>query len=233
MRDFSIVIPCDDGSERREINQWVQNWYRRTYEGREVIVSVSEGQPFNKSVAINRGVLRASCDLLVIVDSDTMIVPEQLAKGINDDWTIPFNRVLNLTQAATCRCLEDGIVFADLQPDDVEHIREGFVRAGGVWIVSRAIFEEVGGCDERYAGWGGEDDSFCRAANTLVKHLRIVPGDVYHLWHPPNPGRNDFQQRPNYRLWRRYCRATGKPEYMRALVDEGQIPVHRNAAHAV
>jgi GT2 family glycosyltransferase len=55
----------------------------------------------------------------------------------------------------------------------------------GVW---RSDFDQVGGFDERYLGWGYEDsDLVIRLIRTGVgrKNGRFATG-VIHLWHEPN-----------------------------------------------
>jgi predicted glycosyltransferase involved in capsule biosynthesis len=217
--DFSIVIPCNNNSSRLAINEWTQEWYRTNYPDTEVIVSRNDTEPFNKSKAVNQGVQRSTNDLLVIADSDTVILPDQLQKAFYDypdTLVIPFNQVLDLSQETTLDWLNGHVDFKKVS---TEKIRKGFHRAGGVWVISKEIYNAVGGLDERYAGWGGEDDSFCRAVCTLVKTLQILQGDVYHLWHEQNPLRKTFMKTPNYPLWRDYCRATHDPKRMERIIN--------------
>ncbi|QCK82219.1 hypothetical protein E5Z46_08125 [Geobacillus kaustophilus NBRC 102445] len=42
----------------------------------------------------------------------------------------------------------------------------------------------VGGFDERFSAWGGEDDAFSSAVNTLCGHYKRLEHTIYHLWHP-------------------------------------------------
>lgn len=215
--NISIIIPTNYSLERQEIERWVKAWYHAEFPSFELIVSLDESHPFNKSRAINTGVHHARGSLLVICDADIVISIEQMAKGLAaGDWVIPFNRCFNLDQASTEQWLADGPCFDDFQ---TVKVRECFDRAGGIWIIQRWIFDMVGGCDERYEGWGGEDDSFCRAVNTLYKPLVMVPGDVYHFWHKDSYNKSRFMQSPNYGLWRQYCKATGDKEQMRNIID--------------
>jgi predicted glycosyltransferase involved in capsule biosynthesis len=93
----------------------------------------------------------------------------------------------------------------------------------------REAFELVGCMDKRFRGWGGEDVSFLRSLDTLYTPHKNTPADVLHLWHP-RPGGQDWskrmwegQKKPRANEWlaSQYNRATGKPEQMRRLVDEG------------
>lgn len=214
--NISIVIPTNSDPARQGVENCALAWYRSMFPSFELIVSHDDSNPFNKARAINKGVARAGGIVLVVIDADIIITPDQLAKGLAGDWVVPFNRCFNLTQESSKRWLDDGPCFEDFE---TEKVRQNFVRAGGIWVINRWVFDLVGGCDERYEGWGGEDDSFCRAVNTLYKPLVMVPGDVYHLWHPESPNRKGFMQTPNYPLWREYCKATGDREKMRKILD--------------
>jgi predicted glycosyltransferase involved in capsule biosynthesis len=218
----SIIIPTNNSPERQDIESWVINWYQRTFPAFEIFVSHNDSDPFNKARAINNGVERVGGNVLVIIDADTVITPDQLALGLTaGDWVVPFNKVQNLTKDATQDWIKDGANFEKFK---TEKVRQNFVRAGGVWIIKREIFELVGGVDERYAGWGGEDDSFCRSVNTLYEPLVMVRGSIYHLWHTEAYARKHFMQSPNYPLWRAYCRATGDKEKIRTILNgRGQI----------
>lgn len=52
----------------------------------------------------------------------------------------------------------------------------------GCVAISRACFNEVGGFDENYLGWGYEDLDFASRCNTLWPNRRVM-GPLYHLWH--------------------------------------------------
>lgn len=62
---------------------------------------------------------------------------------------------------------------------------------GGINVVSRAMWDDVGGFDERFIGWGHEDRAFVHAVETLWGPRVRVPGHMLNLWHPKR------RQRPN------------------------------------
>jgi hypothetical protein len=100
----------------------------------------------------------------------------------------------------------------------------------------REAFEAVGGWDERFRGWGGEDHSAMRAVDTLYGPHKTLPGQVLHLWHPvlSKDGLSDWVEYKE-RIWDnqplaesngslayRYSIINGDVKRMRALVDEGR-----------
>jgi GT2 family glycosyltransferase len=57
---------------------------------------------------------------------------------------------------------------------------------GGSIAVTREAFFALGGFDETFVGWGGEDNEFWERAQTRrVWPYAYLP--LLHLWHPPQP----------------------------------------------
>lgn len=202
----SIIIPFNGDPARKKAFDRVHRWYGGLL-GWEIVVSLGDpGKPFCKGKLVNQGVEKAQGDTLVIIDADTIISTRLLKQGIENSWCRPFNRLLRFNE------------------DGTHEVIENFDRAGGVWIIDREIFNLVGGVDDRFTWWGGEDDSFCRAVDTLYRPAVVLEGIAAHLWHPPPEGRLTFMRRDNRKLWERYCNATGDRKAMRALVDEISRP---------
>src|SRR5690606_12330254 len=85
--------------------------------------------------------------------------------------------------------------------------------ASGAVIVPVSLWREIGGFDERFRSWGGEDRALWLACNVLRGRLdsHRIPGEAIHLWHPRSPERDqsraDYQA--NVELAKRYKRAAG------------------------
>jgi hypothetical protein len=82
----------------------------------------------------------------------------------------------------------------------------------------RSTWENVGGVDPRFVGWGGEDIAFGWALDTLAGPHTNLGAPLYHLWHPLAVDRRKASPETD-RLAGRYAEANGKPEAMRALID--------------
>jgi hypothetical protein len=93
-------------------------------------------------------------------------------------------------------------------------------------VVPRALWESVGGFDERFEGWLGEDAAFYAACQALVGVERFE-GPCFHLWHPRSPEKNpalpEFQA--NERLLARYKAARRDTEAMRGILAEPGGPL--------
>lgn len=128
--------------------------------------------------ARNRGAENVVSPLILFNDADSIC---------------PWDQIL---QACKLALAQPGLVFAydlylRLKPDAVHdgavaygRIEREIFNSGSMACVaiSRACFEQVGGFDENYVGWGYEDLDFVRRCSELWP-TRRVPGPVYHLWH--------------------------------------------------
>ena len=52
---------------------------------------------------------------------------------------------------------------------------------GGISIIPRKNFEEVGGFDNRFEGWGGGDNAFGYAIDTLCGPYKRMHSNIFHL----------------------------------------------------
>lgn len=126
----------------------------------------AQGSP---STARNHGAAVTTENILVFNDGDSLCPHEQIREAVRLATETP------------------GLVFAyDLY---VRRTKEGRIgqtiyNSGSMACVaiSRACFEQVGGFDESYVGWGYEDLDFARRCNALWPNRRVT-GPVYHLWH--------------------------------------------------
>jgi predicted glycosyltransferase involved in capsule biosynthesis len=61
-------------------------------------------------------------------------------------------------------------------------------QGGGSVAITREAFDAIGGMDESFVGWGGEDNEFWeRACLRRVWHWGELP--LVHLWHPAQQGK--------------------------------------------
>jgi predicted glycosyltransferase involved in capsule biosynthesis len=127
----------------------------------------------------------------------------------------PHTHKTALSEAGT-QAFYDGVPLHKCEAeDDADHTFSSVV------IVPRDLYEEVGGYDERFVGWGWEDLAFFWACATMAGYDR-VGGAVYHLWHPQS--RADTYESPHYRaneeLGHRYMEAKWNQTKMRSLLTE-------------
>ena len=257
---ISILVPLclSDGGPRARNWAWLQEYWRENLPGAEIVVGedadVKKGLAFSKSVAVNNAVSKALGDIFVVVDADGYISVESVllcAKEIRTErkrgyrvWFVPYRKFFRLTEEATKRVLESDPKNPhkfSTPPSDDEILNKGFYKDSpeasiGHWygaliqIMSREAFEEVGGWDSRFRGWGGEDHAAMRAMDTLYGPHKTLPSPVLHLWHPIQSStigsaknrvwNNQTSGSINDALSGRYYWSQGNIRRMRSLVDE-------------
>lgn len=209
---ITILVPFTPGlsEERDKIWAWLREYWRRQLPHAKVILGqdpvhglAEEGVPFSKTAAVNAAAAQARGDVLVILDADAYVAPELITHCAAEIrfahrtrrrlWFVPYRRFYRLSQDATARVLDSdpGDPWHPEDPPLTTHLdalqgrspKYGHHFAAMIMILPRAAFEEVGGMDPRFAGWGGEDISFMRAVDTIYVNHKTVDYSVFHLYH--------------------------------------------------
>lgn len=186
-----------------------------------------DGGRFNRSAALNAAAGQQAWDFAVIADADTWVPRAQLDAALalcadNGRLTSALSGVIELDRRCTDALLAGGALgFTDL---GVAAVRaEELAVQSSMLVVSRRLWDDVGGFDERFAGgWGGEDNAFWRACSIMGGAPNRVPGFAFHLWHEPaaeNVNRADRGYQANLARWHRY----------RVARNERQLRAVRNA----
>jgi hypothetical protein len=150
--------------------------------------------PFNKSWTVNVGVAHTPGrpEVICILDADVLVdreFVERNATRFRQPGTgghLTYRNMLWLDEPATCRAIRDRVRRRDARADP-DYFRGFLLRRppGCCVMVRSAAFERIGGMDERYEGWGGEDYDFLHRLDL------DSPLDNYHDWllhmhHPPS-----------------------------------------------
>ena len=146
--------------------------------------------PFCRSWAFNVGVKNARGAVLVLHDND-MLVPSDYAGKILEsvrkgyEAVNPKRFIFYLGEQHTCGVFAGLAEFAEIAPATITQNLE----AGGSVAITRAAFEQIGGMDENFIGWGGEDNEFWDRAKTL-RVWDFGSLSLVHLWHAAQPGKH-------------------------------------------
>lgn len=151
----------------------------------------SSEMPYCRSWAFNVGVAAAQTDVLILHDND-ILVPERYAEEaaarIADGWEfLDLKRFVFYLGA-----YDTGRVFAVGRATPARATVTQNVH-GGTIVASRAAYDAIGGFDESFIGWGGEDNDFWDRANVggRVYDYGYLP--VVHLHHDDQPGKRARQ----------------------------------------
>lgn len=223
-KEVSVLIPYQpDGGPRDEAFRWIRDFYGMMMPEAQLCVGELEGETFSRSRSINLAAAHAERNVYVIADADIIYDPGLIAKSMewlaNGRWVIPFSYMNRLSETYSKRLLERPAEWPiQMEVDTLPSHAAYFV--GGLNVLTRDFFEKVGGYDERFIGWGGEDDAFAHSLDTLAgEHVRLE-GEIIHFWHPFVGPEGNPHYASNYKLYDRYKAAKGKMEEMGRLIGE-------------
>jgi hypothetical protein len=163
----------------------------------------SPNMPYSRSWAFNVGVKLARSNALVLHDND-MLVPAdyaaQILARINQGHeAINLKRFIFYLKEGHTQAVFAG--HASLFEDAPDSIVQN-LEAGGSIAITRAAYERIGGMDESFIGWGGEDNEFWERAQTCkVWPYGCLP--LVHLWHSSQsdkPNANAFGKKHYHEL---------------------------------
>jgi hypothetical protein len=169
--------------------------------------------PYCRAWALNVGARAATGKLLVFHDND-MLAPsayaaELVARHAQGYEAINLKRfVFYMSQRHSEQIQSGGRIASKDAPEAVVQNLE----AGGSIAMDRQAFLEIGGYDEAFVGWGGEDNEFWQRA-LLRRAWRYAYLPLVHLWHSAQPLKTDAAN-PNAR---RFAALTAVPPEQRVI----------------
>ncbi|MGA8260694.1 MAG: glycosyltransferase family 2 protein [Arenicellales bacterium] len=180
---------------------------------------------FNKSWAFNVAAMNTRGEVLAFVDADVLVEVsviqacfEECLGGIQA--INPYSALLDLDEERTGLLRRTGRIEG--RGEDTfnrDYKGEYLCFCGGAYVVRSDAYIELGGQDERFAGWGGEDDAMSIKLK-LLRNIAVNRNAVaYHLFHAPaqrTPETQRLYQR-NLALLEEYRRMT--PKDLRLLCD--------------
>lgn len=154
---------------------------------------------FNRSWGYNCAVNLTRYSKLILADNDLILDQESLNKGLillkDYDIVKPFQKVYDLNLIDTINYLTGDNFNPTLSQSRFS------LMAGGLLMIKRDAFITVGGYDERFEGWGGEDDEM---SNQLLKYINNktltyynFDSETLHLYHDRSV--YDSKSQPNYK----------------------------------
>lgn len=176
--------------------------------------------PYNLAAVRNEGVRQAEArgaDVVVLADADVVVTPwmhvqDAIIQAHEDGRAhLPFTLQRYLTAEETAE------VIAGADPGSYPGVGVG---NGCCYVITPEAYWAMHGSDERFSGWGGDDDQFVAAASTLIGLVRHkgVALSLHHADERRPVG--TAEHRPNSLLARRYWSAKGDPAAMRRIIAE-------------
>ncbi|MEY4353093.1 MAG: hypothetical protein RLZZ609_1334 [Cyanobacteriota bacterium] len=177
---LECIVIEQDVSPR--IRDYLPSWVRYQF-----MKSDGSGSGYNRSAAFNKGVRVARGKVLLLHDND-MIVPRSYCADIVNLINQGYD-VINPKRFVFYLSKNDSVLvtnsFDHITQCKPEYIVQN-LEAGGSMAITKEGYWRIGGMDERFIGWGGEDNEFWNRCSVLNRWIwGYAP--VIHLWHPSQP----------------------------------------------
>jgi hypothetical protein len=183
-----IVIEQD---KTPRIKQYLPKWVKHIF-----LKTDTDSLTYNRSAAFNFGAEYAAGEILLLHDND-MLVPISYCRNIlalarNGYEAINAKRyVFYMSRVHTERILRSVNAITSAAP---EYIIQN-LEAGGSMAITTKAYREIGGMDESFLGWGGEDIELWKRCSLLKRWIWGYE-PIVHLWHPNQPLK-ESKQNPN------------------------------------
>jgi hypothetical protein len=143
---------------------------------------------YNRAWTLNEGMRAARGEVVILHDND-MLVPamyaaEAMARAKEGFDFLQMKRfTFYLDEGEAQHFFERRVLRTDVPSTIVQNL------LGASIVAKRQAYFEIGGFDEEFVGWGGEDNEFwdrARAGGNVFE-LGYLP--FVHLWHEPQKGK--------------------------------------------
>ncbi len=201
---FTYIIAYRHSNERIFNLKRVLDWITR-FNGVEVIIVEQDdmpklstfslfgfkyiftksGMPFNKSWSWNVGLKACTTQIVIFGDSDIIMDPNEFIKSLNlmnhYECVSPYSSVVDLDQSESNLSYDKIVSIA--RPGRGENDNQKINLCGGIILYRTESIYRIGGWNERFVGWGGEDNYQEYKTKNLLTWVENK-ARCYHLWHP-------------------------------------------------
>lgn len=223
----AVLVPVDGKRDTAEQRHALSTW-RKILPGADIIRGTNTETPYNRAVALNMAASLASdYDIFVITDRDLIYPEARTAVDIvsrSGKWVMT-DRIVRLSPSATRLVLRGRSLDRTMQRAPGN---ERYRSKGGCVVLPHSLWDEAGGMDRRFQGWGNEDTAFMSVLRTF-RGNPVRTGTQWHLWHPATyrpgtrtklwDGQTEAHISTREHLTSEYKAAEGYPDKMRCLLD--------------
>jgi len=167
-----------------------------------IYCSDKPGERFSVAGARNRGCLEAiedGCDALLVIDADMMVEKDAVERAVEKakrmvSVCLPYTSLNRMDSKLSTSVINDEVSFEGTR--SVGHVVQG--QLGGAYVMESSTFLRLNGWDERFVGWGFEDDALREAHRVLLDrdfHRSAGHGITFHHLDRDQGGLEDNRQR--------------------------------------
>ena len=188
---YAICVPWRDNRDGVRARLWDYCEWRLKLSGIPYYVADDgreHGEPFNVSAARNRAVRQSTEDIVLIMDADHIVQRQAVdaVLGKLETLDLPWAPIFSSNGVFTFFQTE-AILANELDPiEAIPELTERYCTSP--LAIRRDVFEDVGGYNESYSGWGAEDAEF----RSVLFTLHPIPAEanpvdnmnrcLFHQW---------------------------------------------------
>lgn len=178
---FELVIVEQVTSQTSyQANKKIKEILPQEFAGAKYIQLIHDNPSFNKSWCMNVGIKSAYHDHILFMDADSLFGKDYLSVIVDhiQNTNDALNKVMICWNTLICLPGRDNPAIRYVRPEIT-------CALGGIWYTYRPYFISVlGGMNENYASYGGEDNDIYERAVLAQKHpLTIIPYTLAHQYH--------------------------------------------------
>lgn len=219
--NVEVLVPWrPDGDPNREAAwEWVQRRWQALYPHWPIVTGTCRGE-WSTAAALNDAMAQSYADIVILVGADTVLnrvdVEQAVAAATLGRWVMVARELHRLSNSSTRHLLGKS---PGVQAERLVAQRANTHLGWGPIVAPADLVRDVG-WDDRFTGWGGEDDAFGLAMKALAGRPHRVPGGIARLLYHSRDRRKAHDSYPaNLALLDRY-RAADTPDAMRVLLAE-------------
>jgi hypothetical protein len=181
--DVSIECVVVEQSMRPEIADALPRWVRYIH-----TPVPREDNDYNRAWTLNTGTQAASAPIVILHDND-VIVPARYAAECRArvaegyDFLELKRFTFYIGEEATKQVFATGELPSPMPSTIVQNLQGASIAA------RRQAYLDIGGFDESFVGWGGEDNEFWERCEVAGRSYRFGYLPFLHLYHPAQKGK--------------------------------------------
>ena len=176
--DCAVECIVVEQSAKASIKDKLPKWVRFYHQ------EVPQEQAYSRSMAFNFGAKLAQTEHIILHDND-LLVPTRYASD-HLKWLRKGYQFVNLKRFIFYLNKESSQGYIKDHHNNTfsfDQIMQN-AQGGGSIAASKTAYFDIGGFDEQFVGWGGEDNEFWERAQTK-KTWAYANLCLIHLWHKP------------------------------------------------